>query len=397
MTSTAPIASSRGPEAATRLTRTAATVLGISTLVFLTLTIEPILSELPYMNPIWQFGASVLIFGGPPLLAVVCYFLDLVWMKRVLGAYAILFFCVVATWLPAMVVHPMPAALSPWPFGVMALGTVAAALAWRPRLVWACVFTNSLAMVPIRFFASGGETGIVSVQDAFFTLTFVSIFTALAMLAIRDGYALDDVAAHAMSSAARGASVEARAREQGRLDALVHDEVMSTLYYASLDRPELQASVQRQAIRAVAQLGLVGNSSDEEPSSPEAFVARIRSIALTGDVRFSVSGRRSDPIPAAVAAAFAEATAEALRNSIAHAGDGVREVSRSATIALDLREVTVTVADDGVGFEPRNVDPHRLGIPVSIRGRLAVEEGGSATIASRVGHGVVVTMHWREL
>ena len=58
--------------------------------------------------------------------------------------------------------------------------------------------------------------------------------------------------------------------------------------------------------------------------------------------------------------------------------------------------VTVTVRDEGAGFEPGAVDPYRLGLRVSIRGRLAAVRGGSARVTSTPGRGTTVTLDWRD-
>lgn len=384
--------------------RTITIVFGVTAIAFFTLTIGPIITELPYVTPVWDLVAAILVFGMPPALAIACRLLDLATLKRALGAYAVIFAIVVITWLPAMLNHAMPIELSPWPFGLTALGTVPAALAWRPAIAWGYLVANAAVVAPIRFFAAGGGDLAVGVQDALFTLTFASIFTALAMVAMRNGYALDRLATISMASAARVAASEAKTREQGRLDALVHDEVMAALYYASQDQPELDESVRRQAARALNQLARVHSEVDGEQAVPvDDFVTRMRSIAATqtAPVSFEVAGERSQPIPGAVAAAFAEATTEALRNSVAYAaGSGAKKVhdsvSRLARIELSTNGVTVTVEDDGVGFDERTVEPHRLGILVSIRGRLAVEAGGSATVESKPDHGVLVRMDWRS-
>jgi signal transduction histidine kinase len=378
--------------------RTIITVFGVTALVFFALTIGPLFTESAFVQPAWQITAALLVFALPPILAAICPLLTLSAMKRALGAYAIMFALVVVTWLPAMSVHPMPANLSPWPFGLTALGTVPAALAWRAPFAWAYLVGNAAVIAPVRLLAAGSSNVAVGLQDALFTLMFASIFTALAMIAMRNGYALDKVAAVARASAARAATIEARAREQGRLDALVHDEVMTALYYASQDSPDLHESVRQQAARAITQLARVSTEhSVEELIAPDAFVGGIRALALdlSKEIALSVRGERSLPVPAAVNAAFAEATAEALRNSLAYADDGIRSVARSVTVTLSDDDITVIVEDDGVGFEAKNIEPHRLGILVSIRGRLAVETGGSANVESTPGHGVVVTMNWR--
>ncbi len=254
---------------------------------------------------------------------------------------------------------------------------------------------NSILIAPVRFIASGQADLTVPLQFAFFTLTFASIFTALAMVAMRNGYALDSATEIARTTSARAAATASRAQEQARLDALVHDNVMGTLFYAS--RGGLDDSVRRQARKTLAQLEQLRGGRDriDEPVLLEDFVARIRSVVLDAspDIAFSVTGLRTSPIPHDVVAAFAEATSEAVRNSLTHAGSA-QYVARSAIVAVTERTVRVVIRDDGRGFDPRDVAPHRLGILVSIRGRLGAIPGGSAMVDSRRGIGTIVTLAW---
>ena len=100
---------------------------------------------------------------------------------------------------------------------------------------------------------------------------------------------------------------------------------------------------------------------------------------------------RTTAVPAEVAAAFAEAAAEAIRNSIQHAGT---RPHRRVVAQIGERSIVLEVVDDGVGFDPSSLPPHRLGIAVSIRGRLAAIPGGSATITSVPGDGTIVRLEW---
>jgi len=176
----------------------------------------------------------------------------------------------------------------------------------------------------------------------------------------------------------------------------VHDNVMATLFYAS--RGGLDESVRRQAQTTLTQLEQLRGGRDQatDDVSVEDFVARIRSVVLDAapEIEFTTTGHRQRVIPPDVAAAFAEATSESVRNSLKHAIDAGTGVTRRASIALTDDTVTVTVTDDAQGFEPRDVAPHRLGILVSIRGRLGAIAGGSARVDSGRGLGTVVTLTW---
>ena len=385
-----------GPQAAARVARTITGVAGIATLVFLGLAVSPIVAAAPYLDPTYGVVGPALVFGLPPILAIVGLFIGLRALRRMLAAYAVVFLLVVVLWAPALR-ESLPAGLSPWPLEVTALGTVPAAIAWRPPIAWAYLVLNSLLIAPIRLLADGGEDLALALQYGLFTLTFASIFTALAMVAMRNGYALDSATETARATTARAAAAASRAQEQSRLDALVHDNVMATLYYAS--QGQLDDSVRRQAAKTLAQLEQLrgGRNQSGEPVTSEDFVARIRSVVLDAspEIDIDVIGSRGTTVPANVAEAFAEATSEAVRNSLTHAvASGASPVTRSAHIAITERNIRVVVRDDGQGFDTRDVSAHRLGIVVSIRGRLGAIPGANAVVDSRRGLGTVVTLSW---
>lgn len=385
-----------GLQAETQVIRVITVVLGISTVVFLGLTWTSMTDESASLNPIWQTVSVIGVFALPPVFAAFAFRWSRTALTRALGSYAVLFALVTVTFVPAMTSGPLAANLAPWPVLITALGTVPAALAWRPVWAWLFLLGNSIVIAPVRFLASGGVDWAAPLQYAFFTITFAGIFSALTMVAMSNGRSLDAAAAVAHSTAARAAAATAREQEQARLDALVHDEVISTLFYASQDTPELTESVQRQARQTIDHLARLREPGEGEPRpiDMEDFVSRIRAVALelSGNITFGVHGWCTQPVPAEVASAFVEATAEAVRNSLQHAGSHVR---RSATVTLNEDGIAVTILDDGIGFDLRSVAPHRLGIEVSIRGRLGAIRGGSATVNSQPGAGTRILLEWR--
>lgn len=384
-------------QAETRVLRTINVIFGVSTIVYLGLTFGSILEEWRYLSPAWSITAVAVIFGAPPVIAVVSAFIGPTAIKRILGAYAIASLVITLCFIVALDNGPAPFALAPWPLTIVALATVPAALAWPGRYALAFLISYSVAVAVVRFFSGDAPLVHVAVQDAVFSFTLAGIFTVLAVVTMRSAMALDAAAVIARDTAVRRASAESGQREQARLDALLHDDVMSTLFYASTGTPELDAAVRRQAAHALAELRK-GDEVADAAVDVTAFTSRIRSVALAGPAGgasgFSVRGRRSTPVSAAVDAAFAEAAAEAVRNSLQHAGRDGRVVTRTTTLTLSESRILLTIEDDGVGFEARDVRPHRLGILVSIRGRMNAVPGGAARIESSPDRGVLVELEW---
>jgi signal transduction histidine kinase len=380
-----------------RVVRTIVILLGIAVAIYAALSLATIVDQSRYVNPVWTTSVALVLFGVPTTLAVVSSSVSLRAMRAVLGAYAVLFLLAVALWIPAMRGEPMPLHISPWPLGITSIGTVPAALAWRPQLAWLAVAANGVLLAVVRYVAAGDVDLTEALLDGVFSIAFSSIFTVVAIVAIRNARDLDSAAATARASAAGAASVAARLHEQARLDALVHDELMTALYYATTDRGELTGSVRKQAAKALDELARLDAAKGEEPPvEPGEFASRLRAVLLdlSSGLKISSDLRREAPIPGEVADAFAEGATEALRNSLRHAGGP--GVARAATIRVTAQGATVVVHDNGSGFDPAAVDPYRLGLLVSIRGRLNAVDGGSADVSSSPGRGTTVTLGWRD-
>jgi signal transduction histidine kinase len=370
---------------------------GVTALVFLALELGPMLTQTDYLAPWYVAVASVAIFGAPPLLAVAAFTLSDRTIHRALGGYAVGYLALVVLYPLAMTSGPLPIEQAPWPLGITALGTVAAALVWRPALVWSYVLAHVVAMVAVRATASGFVDANVPLQDGFFVFGISAIFTALGLVSMRTARAVDAAAISAQNAAARAVAAIARTREQGRLDALVHDEIMSAFLYASRDSPGLHGAVQRQAARALEQLERVarGEVIGETVAFAE-FVDRMRATAYERSpaIRFEVAGNCAAGVPSQVASAFIEATAEAVRNSLTHGGRAADGFSVTVSVSADDDGITVRIDDNGVGFVVRSVESHRLGIRVSIHGRMAAFSGGRAEVRSQPGKGTQVTLEW---
>ena len=229
-------------------------VFGITTVVFLPLTTGYVTAQASAVPQAWHWTAVAIVFVLPPVIAAVSFRVSIGVLRRLLGTYAVLFAAVMLSWLVVMSPALLPVDSTPWPLSIVGLGTAAAALAWRPVGAWTYLVAAGLAIGPVRFFATQGSDWSPVLQDVLYGLTFMSLITAIILLTRGNARELDLAVAAAQEVAARTASAIARDREQTRLDALVHDEVISALYYASLGDAALDDSVRRQARHALAEL-----------------------------------------------------------------------------------------------------------------------------------------------
>lgn len=274
-----------------------------------------------------------------------------------------------------------------------------------PSLAWALVRPVREAFVVLVVCAGaasvitdlGRSEAIESnvLVDAVWAMTFTICFLLAAGRVVRTGRLLDRTRAEAMAAAADAAAVAARNTERARFDALIHDQVIATLVAAYRNPGE--ARLPAQAQRAIEELHLLAGGLEEsgEIDAGETL-ARLRAVVASADPDVSVLGDRPEDsarYPVAVVRALAEAVGEAVRNSVDHAGP---DAARAVLIEMTSELLCVTVADDGVGFEPDSIAPERLGIEVSIRQRLRRLDGAAMALRSAPGEGTVVQMRWER-
>ena len=274
------------------------------------------------------------------------------------------------------------------------LAALAAATVWSP----VPAFVHMTVSVVIVQYANQAvrepfpRSNIVA--EIFFAMMFCTVFVAATLAAVRTGRILDATISSAHDDAARAAAASAREVERERFDALIHDEVMSSLL--AVARHGRTPSLARQARSALAHLDDLTTGTVSDRFSADEALAQLRSAAMTVDesIEFTVNDgalELTEAYPADTVRAIAGALAEALRNSLIHA----RATQRSVTAVLAPSTVQITVRDDGIGFDRRSVPPHRLGLAVSIEGRMRQLDGGSAEIDSS-GTGTIVTLGWKR-
>jgi hypothetical protein len=95
-------------------------------------------------------------------------------------------------------------------------------------------------------------------------------------------------------------------------------------------------------------------------------------------------------VPAPVAAATLRAAAEVVRNVERHA----RATSLAVRLSGDANDFTLTISDNGVGFD-RDVPASSVGLRRSVFDGMA-DVGGHAAVRSAPGRGTTVTLGWRR-
>ncbi|RJO74754.1 ATP-binding protein [Nocardia panacis] len=387
-----------GVAASDRIQRRMGLVIGIGGTLAAVVELPEILSESIGVSIGWIALTMLLTFGLCPVLAVVSVRMR----SQVIAAVA----AAAATgFLLASVVAPfayrVPAEdmASLWLYRLLVLGVLMAVLAWPPRYAVAYLILGSTVVTIANVFVVQRVSTWTVVGDFSRAMGLAALFLWCAIYARAAAARVDRESALESRRAAAVAGAAARDRERARFAALIHDAVLSTLLDASRAGTESPV-LRRQAERTLGQLD-EARGGDIEPDLLDAQSAigflRVAVHELNEGIDFSARrwpGFDDLRLPVAAASAIAAALAEAVRNSLRHAGVPGQVVRRAVTVTVSAGGIRVVFRDDGVGFEMGRVSPDRLGISVSILGRMRQLSGGAGFVESALGDGTTVTLVW---
>ena len=280
--------------------------------------------------------------------------------------------------------HPMLG----WYFVIAAAGAVVLTRRWR--------FTFVVALAPLLLMVNAtaiGELQFVSVEDVMLDMTTnLATIGALTWL-LRLAETSDASGAQQRAQAVELAARQASTRAQHEANSFIHDHILSALIAVANGLPD------RAALRDSARQALDSLSTETAVASPVATRTLLNDVAgrvgvMAGDIRTDVVLTREHEIPSEVAQAVTEATLEAVRNSLRHAGSDDALVTRRVTLTSDACGISIEVSDNGCGFDPAVAGRGRHGVSGSIIARMQ-DVGGRATVDSVPGEGACVTLRWR--
>ena len=219
---------------------------------------------------------------------------------------------------------------------------------------------------------------------------------ALLTWLLRQAQALDEATTRQRSLLIRLRTDASRARARRRADNFIHDRILSVLKVIPTESTE-PAQLRASAREALTDLDTAAAEPDEPSArSSELLAALTRRLRAIGgdDVVISESITKDLNLPQETAQALVDAAAEALRNSLTHAaGSDQGPIMRTAALRSDADGITITVSDDGRGFDPEHTRTSRYGVSGSIITRMR-DAQGQALIDSSPGAGTTVTLSW---
>lgn len=279
-----------------------------------------------------------------------------------------------------------------WGVGVAGI----AALGGFPLVVTAVIL---LGLPSVWFALQVSDVGyavepLVAFQDSAYTFLFSSVIAGFVSV-MRYESAKVDAANHMAGLAAiEAAKSDAVVRERDRVDALVHDSVLTTLIVAAnAQSTDEEKEAELLAKAAIAKLALTaeGDGVGETISINSLFTALEFAIRRQAEgVDVFVEGSNDFAIPGDVAAAVTESTLQSLANSIHHAG---KRAERAVYLKGTKGGLKIVVKDTGRGFRPSRVPKNRLGLKLSIIGRMKSVDG-RVFIDSKIGLGTNIIIEW---
>jgi signal transduction histidine kinase len=238
----------------------------------------------------------------------------------------------------------------------------------------------------------------IAVQDALYGTMIGLVILVLITMFRRAARTVDDARSAAFTRYDEAVRQHALEAERIEVDALVHDTVLASLQAADrASTPEQARAAVAMASDAISRLAALDPPTADSTQTITVgwLVDLLRQHAVHLETPFEVTVRGSveHRFPFRVVESLYLAAAQAMTNSIQHAGD-----SGSRSVAVEVGDdgvVHVSVRDDGAGFDPAAVHTDRLGLRVSIIERV-VAVGGTVDLRSRPGAGTSVSIRWSD-
>jgi signal transduction histidine kinase len=357
-------------------------------------TATNLIAQMPLLQPNIVWPLAIGLWLTQALMIFTFWFgrANKLWLQ-VHAAYMIL---LLLTWpLQAQGMHGAPATFVPWLWWAFDTGWIAAALSFKMRWVsmyFATLVVGSMAMMlsPI----GGAHTVPDVVQSAAFSVLSNGSVAVIALMLKNAAARTDRANEDAISARAANASTDAQSRERARVDALVHDSVLTALISASnattKDQVAASANLARDAIERLK--SEFNEAARVKNIYVSVFFDALTTAAKKLDENLDARATIASPflLQTRIADGLTEACLQAISNSVTHAG---AKANRELILKASERSLKIVVKDNGRGFRPSSAARGRLGIRNSIIGRTE-SVGGQVHIDSAPGKGASIIIEW---
>ncbi|MCW4354275.1 hypothetical protein ONR57_13290 [Hoyosella sp. YIM 151337] len=385
----------RETSAVDRTTVVLGLALGIAGIAFVGIEYRSVLAQWSG-NPLWWLVPAVLVVPGMYCgMIAAALWRSARGVRTICAVYPLCFVPVALTIPLAFPYRDLPPMHNPWPL-LVGSGTIIAAsfvLPMRSVLVLALFYSGIHSVA--TYWAQFDMTYAWALREGVSIAMIGVIFAAVVRSVQNNARNIDEAMRALREAALKRARTAAIWQERERVDALVHDTVVST-FVSACSRAPLE-SVRESARHSRDTLDRLADVDDVDRSvDAREFSARLRQVVT--DISDDITADFHIPAPMVkypidVARMFQEVIAEAARNSLRHAGPGAQCALQAELLP---ERVEVRLSDAGTGFDPDSVPPLRLGINTGMRGRVAHVAGASIAIDSEIGRGTTVTVRWQH-
>ncbi|WP_353828571.1 sensor histidine kinase [Agromyces sp. SYSU T0242] len=375
-----------------------ARALGAFGLVFGAQTVPDAVAQSMYLADGAGAAMMAVLYGSIAALAAATF--TRVAVRAAALAFAAAYALALLAW-PFLVVDPSAMQdVTPWLYYLCTVATTAAvvALPLAPAVAYTLAVPALYGIV--RLSPSGGAPGaLIAVLDAMYAVILGVVVLVIITMLRQAAIAVDAAQEAALERYDAVARQHATEIERVKVDALVHDSVLTTLLSAAAatTRSErtLAARMAGDAVRRLDEAAIeVPGAGDRVALA--VLVRRLRSgvAGFSAPFLVRVAGADGVELPVEVVDALSSAAMQAMVNSVQHAdGRGGRVRRELEVVGVGAGGCVIRVVDDGVGFDTAAVPASRLGLRVSIEERMS-NEGGAARIDTRPGAGTRVTLSW---
>jgi len=372
-------------------------VAGVS-LIFAVQSVPPMLNQFGERQPV---GAGIVVTAlALSILSVVVATLLRKGVRATTTIVATVYALALVAWPFLMLDRGAVLEDKPWIWYLCTVATSCAAIAFPLR--WAATYTVVIPAVYglVRILPAGGlAEEALALLDAVYAMLLGAVVLIIIYMLRQATEAVDLAQSNALQKYALAVRQHATEVERVEVDSIVHDTVLATLLAAAgadnARGAELAATMAR---NAVARLEEVETEPTDDPGRvPFSRVAgRIRQAAGALACSFAVAeGIVEDlSMPEQTSEALYSATVQAMVNSMQHAGPLDGSIGRTVTLGATLMHgASIDICDRGVGFDRAAVPSGRLGLRLSIQGRVE-SVGGSVDVRTSPGQGTTIAIRW---
>ena len=353
-----------------------------------------IFGQLPLLDPIFGYGAIAISVVAHVALTWTAFSTD----RPEIGqrVHALTSLGLLVTWpLQVSDSASLPEFFQPWIWWVIGGAAIAGALSLRWFISVPLLFASPIVWFFLHQTPEGGNaTALRSIQDSFYIFLISTAFALILWLLRYTAQQADEANQNLATALAKQAATDAAEKERSRVGALIHDRVLTALIVASKANTKEEITQAKKlagaALTSLGQTKLGGQSAKE--ISLVSFFASVEELVRQAAPEFKISVAETNDflIPVEVADAFTEATLQAATNTQQHAKSATE---RDLFLRGNRTGFKVVVRDDGPGFRPGRVPKTRLGLRMSIIGRVE-DVGGKVFIDSLPGKGTTLVLTW---